>query len=76
MRIDTTGNTWLVISAYLTDRLAACREKNDGPKNTEAETAALRGEIAAIKDLLALPSQEARVIQDDPGYSTESLDDD
>lgn len=72
--IDTQSRTWLVVKSHLQERLARCREKNDSAGLTEAETAALRGEIAAIKNLLDLPRLVAPVELDDPGYGTDSLD--
>jgi hypothetical protein len=74
MRIDAQSRTWQEIQAYLNQRLAKCREKNDSGKLDATATALLRGEIAALKDLLALPHQVARVERDDPGYGTDALD--
>ncbi|NUX58660.1 hypothetical protein [Paraburkholderia youngii] len=72
--IDIKSRTWTHIEAYLQERLAKCREKNDNSKLDATETARLRGEIAAIKDLLALPGKVAQVERDDPGYGTDTLD--
>jgi hypothetical protein len=74
MNIDTNSRTWLQIEAHLQARLARCRELNDSDKLDPAGTAKLRGEIAAIKDLLALPTQVAQVNRDDPGYGTNTFD--
>ena len=73
--IDTQSRTWLTVKLHLQERLARCREKNDRSDLNAFETAALRGEIAAIKDLLDLPKLLAPVVIDDPGYGTNSLDD-
>jgi hypothetical protein len=72
--IDTQSRTWQTVKRHLEQRLIACRQKNDRIGLTEAETAALRGEIAAIKNLLDLPKTTAPVEVDDPGYGTNSLD--
>jgi hypothetical protein len=74
MNIDTNSRTWTTIEAYLKDRLAKCREKNDSSKLDPIETAKLRGEIAAVKDLLALPTRVAQVARDDPGYGTDTFE--
>lgn len=74
MNIDIKSRTWTLIEAYLNDRLAKCREKNDSNKLDAIETARLRGEIAAVKDLLALPDKVAQVARDDPGYGTDTFD--
>jgi hypothetical protein len=73
MKIDPTSLTWRAVNAYLQERLSACREKNDKALDALA-TATLRGEISALKDLLALPFQVTQVERDDPGYGTDSLD--
>ena len=44
---------WLRLKAHLEDRLAAARVRNDGVQ-MEAETAALRGEIRALKRIISL----------------------
>ena len=72
--IDVNSRTWKELTKYLNQRLATCREKNDNSKLDPLATATLRGEIAAVKDLLALPSQVASVERDDPGYGNEFHD--
>lgn len=72
--IDVNSRTWITVKAHLEKRLAECREKNDRSELTEMQTAALRGEIAAVKNLLDLPRQVAPVEVDDPGYGTGSID--
>ena len=49
---EIQGSTWLKIAENLTEQLEILRKKNDGDLN-EIETARLRGEIRAIKNLLA-----------------------
>lgn len=44
---------WVRISAHLQTRLLQLRGKNDGALS-EMETAALRGQIACLKSLMAL----------------------
>lgn len=44
---------WHKLERYLRRRLEAARERNDGPLTAD-ETAVLRGEIKALKGLLAL----------------------
>lgn len=73
--IDETSQTWRTVQYHLSKRLATCREKNDSPDLTDAQTATLRGEIAALKDLLELPKMVAPVKVDDPGYGVDSIDD-
>jgi len=45
---------WARLKAHLTERLAQCRIRNDRATLTEQETAALRGEIKALKGIIAL----------------------
>jgi len=49
--IERESALWLKISEELTNRLGILREKNDGTYNAE-ETANIRGEIKAIKQML------------------------
>jgi hypothetical protein len=73
MKLDRNSMTWREIEGYLKERLHACREKNDGGLDP-LDTARLRGEIKAIKELLALPDLATPTFRDDPGYGTDSLD--
>ena len=50
---DKTTGVWLRLKTHLTDRLALLRLRNDGPLS-EIETAATRGEIKAIRQIIAL----------------------
>jgi len=62
---DRASSTWQKLKKHLEARLHQLRVKNDNDnqKLTEADTAALRGQIAAIKNLLAqgtpAPADEA-----------------
>ncbi len=58
MNIDFTSAAWLHVAEWAQSRVDVLRAKNDGQLSPEA-TAALRGEIAAYKSLLALPKQAA-----------------
>lgn len=46
------------VAEWAREQIARARERNDGDLD-EAETATLRGEIKALKRLLALPSVSA-----------------
>lgn len=71
--IDVNSATWKAISFQLTERLQSCREKNDRSLS-EQETATVRGEIAAIKDLLSLPERlAAKDSNGDLGFETDSF---
>lgn len=50
---DKSTALWLRLKAHMEGRLAAARVRNDGAL-TEAETAALRGEIKTLKALTRL----------------------
>lgn len=53
--IEQDSATWLAIVEWAETRLESLRKKNDG--NLEAiQTAHLRGQIAALKTILALPT--------------------
>ncbi len=57
---DKTSGLWLRLTAHLEARLAALRVRNDNAALSDIETAALRGEIRALKTLLRL--REDRLI--------------
>jgi hypothetical protein len=44
---------WARLKAHLQGRLAAARVRNDDATMTEAQTAALRGQIAAYKTIIS-----------------------
>lgn len=48
---------WKKLSAHFDARLSALRLRNDNPKLTDAETAALRGRISEVKELLCLSDE-------------------
>lgn len=49
-----TSETWQVLKAHLQEELQRLRERNDNPQLSEADTAALRGQITHCKAMLAL----------------------
>jgi hypothetical protein len=57
--IDVTSVTWRTIEAWLEGELDGARRSNDRPM-PEADTAALRGRIAALIDLQGLPARIKR----------------
>ena len=68
---DDSG-TWLFIQHNLHDQLERLHLSLEKVSNTEQQTAAIRGEIKAIRNLLALPKdlqvqKDARA-QDDSSY--------
>jgi hypothetical protein len=52
--VNRMNPLWLAIRAHLETRLDALRVQNDAIAKTEVETAAIRGRIAQIKELLDL----------------------
>lgn len=53
-RIEQDSSTWLAVTEWAESRLAELRRKNDGPLEVVV-TAHLRGQVATLKQLLALP---------------------
>ena len=51
--------TWTAIAAWANEQIESLRKQNDAPQ-TPDETAALRGQIRALKRLLALPEELAQ----------------
>jgi hypothetical protein len=60
--IDTSSQSWREIAAFLFDRLQSLRARNDMPQ-TEADTNVIRGRIAEVKELLALPERQRQETQ-------------
>lgn len=56
--IDTTSPAWLAIHEWASERLDSLRKRNDGALDGVA-TAHLRGQIATLKQILALPDKVA-----------------
>lgn len=59
--VDRTTSTWMRVEEWATARIDAQRKRNDGPLDA-VQTAHLRGQVAALKELLALdkPAPETR----------------
>lgn len=57
-RIEQDSQTWLAIHEWATERLDSLRKRNDGALDGVA-TAHLRGQIATLKQILALPDKVA-----------------
>ena len=58
-QLDLLSPTWVFISDYATSEIAALRQANDRPMDAD-RTAAIRGQIKALKKLLELkPGREA-----------------
>lgn len=53
MRLEFESATWKTIETWAKDRIERARLRNDGDLDP-ASTAKVRGEIKALKDLLAL----------------------
>lgn len=53
INIDVGSATWVSIRDWATAKITTCRKRNDAQLPME-NTAALRGEIAVLKELLAL----------------------
>ena len=54
-RVDEYSPTWIFIRRWAESELFKAREQNDFQKTTELKTAALRGRIKLLKELLTLP---------------------
>lgn len=61
---DKAQGLWLRLKAYFEDRLAYARQRNDAVQ-PEDQTAALRGRIACLKELIALGDDRPVVLTGD-----------
>jgi hypothetical protein len=59
-KIDVYSPTWVYVRSWARERLQALREANDSTSKTDVQTSAIRGEIRAMKDILALPDEQNR----------------
>jgi hypothetical protein len=57
--LDTFSGTWVFIRNHAEKEIARLRERNDARLDA-AQTAELRGEIKALKALLALPNTQKK----------------
>lgn len=64
--IDRHCETWRDVAAWAEPRLAAARAELESPNTDDARARYLRGRIAILKDLLALPDVEAQPAVDAP----------
>lgn len=60
MRLDDSSDTWQFIAGWLDNKIDSLRKDNDALKLDEVTTAALRGKIAAFKELAELPKTLSR----------------
>lgn len=58
--LDIHSPTWAFVVAWATDRLNKSRIKNDNLNKDAMQTAALRGEIKVLKDLLGIPDEKKK----------------
>lgn len=64
--INFNTDTWHQLRKYVETELGKARAKNDAVGLSEAETAALRGEIRFMKRFLDLPQAAAREVVASP----------
>jgi len=58
--LDSYSSTWAFVSQWAEAELIKARESNDSLKKDESATAALRGKIAILKELINLPTPRER----------------
>ena len=63
---DFSSATWHTLRKWAEHQLTLARNKNDAIGLTEAETAALRGEIRMLKKFLDLPNAATRGVVVEP----------
>jgi hypothetical protein len=52
---------WHEVEKWASQKIESCRNQNDGDLS-DIETAKLRGRIAVLKELLALPDKESLLV--------------
>jgi hypothetical protein len=54
-RLDEYSDTWVFVRNWAESELTKAREENDSFKRDDIQTAALRGRIKLLKELMELP---------------------
>jgi hypothetical protein len=72
-QIEPYSSTWLYVKGWAEAALWKARERNDNLGKDATQTAALRGEIRILKELIALPEPKRRGLlvqndMEDTGY--------
>lgn len=62
---DRRSDTWQKLVKYLEGELQTLRSKNDSQRLNDIATAALRGRIAAVKDLISLGTDTPKAPSED-----------
>ena len=57
VKLEPYSSTWLFVKAWTETELIKARTINDYLKNDETKTAALRGRIKLLKEILSLPGE-------------------
>ena len=65
-RIEVHSLTWAYVRSWANEQIQDTREKNDVLKLSEKQTAALRGRIRLLKELIELPNREIDIEKDEP----------
>jgi hypothetical protein len=63
---DYSSDTWHRLRKWAEAQLESARKKNDAVGLSDTETAALRGEIRALKRFLDLPNEATRGVVVEP----------
>lgn len=63
-REDFQTAAWKRLAQRLEVQLHSLREKNDRVANSEIDTAVIRGQIKAVKEILALPQESASPVEE------------
>lgn len=63
-KVELQSATWIKLQEYIEEQIEALRLKNDASLD-ERETARLRGQIAALKNLLAAVQPPPAIAVDD-----------
>lgn len=68
-RIDTASRTWRAVQDWATDRLAAARRRLEQRGLEGGDTEFERGQIDALRSLLAVPEPTKEIPPTSPRYT-------
>ncbi len=71
-REDFSTSTWKRLTQHLEDRIAYLRQENDNPFHDQTKTTLMRGQIKALKEILALSKSSASHVDGQSNFPIEA----
>lgn len=72
---DFLTPTWKRLTQHLEERIAYWRQENDSPFHDQTKTTLMRGQIKAVKEILALQTSSASHVDGQSNFPVETPSD-